>query len=69
MDRSLVVDLGEGSRARRSGHLSMVRRSHRRAVAGAGIDFVEDIDCIVGVVEGGSLGRRELAVVEVLDHS
>jgi hypothetical protein len=77
VDRSLAVDLGEGSRAHWSDSLSMVRGSHRKGLAGAGIDFV------VGVVEGGSLGRRELAVsrrelavsrrelavVEVLDHS
>ena len=69
MDRSLVVDLGEGRRAGRSDCLSMVQESHRSRFAGVDIDFVGDIDCVVGVVEEDSLGRRELAVVEVLDHS
>jgi hypothetical protein len=77
VDRRLVVGLGEDNTARRSDCLSMVRESYRRVVAGAGIDFVEDIDSVgvveedidsVGVVEEDSLGRRELAVVEVLDH-
>jgi hypothetical protein len=68
VDRSLVVDLGEGRRAGRSDCLSMVQESHRK-FAGVGIDFLGDIDCAVGIVEEDSLGRRELAVVEVLDHS
>jgi len=66
VDRRLVVGLGE-DKARRSDCLSTVRESYRRMVAGVDIDFVEDID-FVDVVEEDSLGRRELAVVEVLDH-
>lgn len=66
-----------------AGHdcLRMVQGSlmagYRRQVAGVGIDFVEDIDFVAGVVEDigfvagvveDSPGRMELAVVEVLDH-
>lgn len=74
MDSCLVVDPGEDNKARRSDCLRMVRGSvtsvevrHHRGVAGAGIDFVEDIDCVAGVGED-SPGRMELAVVEALDH-
>lgn len=66
MDSCLVVGLGEGSRAGRRDCLSMVRGNYRRGVAGVGIDCVVGV---VGVVEEDNLGHRELAVVEVLDHS